>query len=171
MFDRPILGIDPGVASLGLAVLAPRGAQMSVAWSGTLKTPSDMPEAERLERVHRAVTKAIQTHVPAEVAIERLAWNRNVTSGMAVARASGVVLLAAAQAGLTVTEYGSLQVKMAATGDGGASKEQVRDALRRFHKIDGVPEQADAADAVAVALCHLTGAAVRASAALAGAER
>lgn len=166
MFDS-VLGIDPGVASLGLAVLARDGAERTLVWSGTLQTPSDLAEALRLARVYRAVARAIETHQPGCVAIERLAWNRNVTSGMVVARASGAVLVAAAQAGLEVFEYGSREVKMAATGDGAASKEQVRDALRRFHKIAGVPDQPDAADAVAVALCHLTGAAVRASAELA----
>lgn len=167
MFDGRILGVDPGVASLGLAVLARRGSTLSVLWSGTLRTPSGMPEAERFERIYRGMVRAIEVHQPTEVAIERLAWNRNVTSAMSVARASGVILLASAQAGLAVSEYGSLEVKMAATGDGTASKEQVRDALRRFHKIDGVPDQADAADAVALALCHLTGAQVRARSALA----
>ena len=170
MFDGPILGVDPGLATVGLAVLTRTPSGLSANWSATLRTPSDMDEAERLQRVHRAVVRAIEVHQPTEVAIERLAWNRNVTSAMAVARASGVILLAAASAGLRVSEYGSLEVKMAATGDGAASKAQVRDALRRFHKIDGIPDQADAADAVAIALCHLTGARLRAGAAGASAK-
>lgn len=165
MFDGPILGVDPGLATVGMAVLARTSSGLSTTWSATLRTSPDMDEAERLRRVHLAVTRAIEVHRPTEVAIERLAWNRNVTSAMAVARASGVILLAAASAGLSVAEYGSLEVKMAATGDGAATKSQVRDALRRFHKIDGIPDQADAADAVAVALCHLTGARLRAGAA------
>jgi crossover junction endodeoxyribonuclease RuvC len=95
------------------------------------------------------------------VAIERVAWNRNQVSALHVARATGVVLLAAAQAGLEVDEYGPLEVKMAITGQGDADKAQVRDALARFHGLRDVPVDPDAADAVAVALCHLTQAPLR----------
>ena len=90
------------------------------------------------------------------MAIERVAWNRNQVSALRVARATGAIMLAAAEAGLAVEEYGPLEVKMAVTGSGTADKAQVRDALARLHGLGEVPRQPDAADAVAVALCHLT---------------
>jgi crossover junction endodeoxyribonuclease RuvC len=89
------------------------------------------------------------------MAIERLMWGRNTGSAMEVARASGVILLAAADAGIPVEEYAPLEVKMAVTGVGNASKEQVRRSLVRVLAASGVPEEPNAADAVAVAVCHL----------------
>jgi len=156
VFDSSVLGVDPGVASTGLAVVARDGAAPRVVWSGTVRTPAGLAEPERLRRLHDAVRAAIAEHRPAAVALEAVRWNRNVTSAMAVSRATGVVLLAAAQAGVPVEEYGPLEVKMAVTGSGAADKAQVRRALVRAHGLRDVPVQADAADAVAVALCHLS---------------
>ena len=115
-----------------------------------------MTEPERLRTIHEAVVAAVAEHRPGSVAVERVAWNKNQVSALHVARATGVVLLAAAEAGLEVDEYGPLEVKMAITGQGNADKAQVRDALSRFHGLRGVPDEPDAADAVAVAVCHLT---------------
>ena len=155
MFES-VLGIDPGVASLGLAVLTREGTSCRIAWWEHVTTPADLAEPERLRRVAEAVRTAIATHAPSAVAMERVMWNRNVSSGMQVARASGVILLAASEAGLAVEEYGPLEVKMAATGSGNAPKDQVRRALARYG-IGDVPRQPDAADAVAIAFCHLQG--------------
>ncbi len=152
MFDRPVLGVDPGVATVGLAVLAER----QVTWSQTVRTPSGLEESARLRRVYAAVLEALHAHRPAALAIERLMWGKNVGSAMGVARASGVILLAAADAGVPVAEYAPLEVKMASAGVGNVGKDQVRAALVRFHGIVDVPEQPDAADAVAVAFCHQT---------------
>jgi crossover junction endodeoxyribonuclease RuvC len=88
-------------------------------------------------------------------------WGHNKTSALSVARATGVILLAAAEAGLPVEEYAPLEVKMAITGLGNADKDQVRRLLVRAHRVEGVPDQADAADAVAVAVCHLQRSRVR----------
>jgi crossover junction endodeoxyribonuclease RuvC len=104
---------------------------------------------------------AIAVHSPSSVALERLAWNRNQVSAIAVARATGAIMVAAAEAGLAVAEYGPNEVKMAVTGMGNADKGQVRRALERVHGLRGVPTQADAADAVAVALTHLVGSRMR----------
>lgn len=156
MFDSSVLGVDPGVASTGLAVVERGGAAPRVVWSGTVRTPPGLAEPERLRRLHEAVRAAIAEHRPAAVALEAVRWNRNVTSAMAVSRATGVVLLAAAQAGVPVEEYGPLEVKMAVAGSGAADKAQVRRALVRAHALRDVPAQPDAADAVAVALCHLS---------------
>jgi crossover junction endodeoxyribonuclease RuvC len=121
----------------------------------TVRTRGDIAEADRLRLIHDAIRDAIAAHRPESVAVERVAWNKNQVSALQVARATGVVLLAAAEAGLSVEEYGPLEVKMAVTGQGNADKARVRDALRRVHGLDDVPDEPDAADAVAVALCHL----------------
>ena len=155
MFDSSVLGVDPGVASVGIAVVAGADRKPTLLWAGTVRTPAGVAESERLLIIYRAVAAAIAEHRPASVAVERVAWNTNQVSALGVARSTGVILLAASEAGLPVQEYGPLEVKMAVTGMGNAAKGQVRDALSRLHGLAGVPEQADAADAVAVALCHL----------------
>ena len=156
MFDRVVIGIDPGLAATGLAVVASgEGGAAGVVSATTLRTSPGAPEAERLRSVFHAVAGSIREHHPEALAVERLLWGRNVGSAMSVARASGVVMVAAAEAGVAVHEYGPLEVKMAITGDGGARKRDLRRALERVHGIAGVPSEPDAADAVAVAVCHL----------------
>jgi crossover junction endodeoxyribonuclease RuvC len=157
MFDACVLGVDPGVARCGLAVLRRQGKSVEIVWADTAGSPSDLPESERLAAVGAAVNAAISAHSPDHVAIERVAWNVNKRSAMAVARATGVVMAAAAVAGLPVSEYGSREVKNAVTGSGSADKSQVRSALERVHRLSRVPRQDDAADAVAIALTHIVG--------------
>jgi crossover junction endodeoxyribonuclease RuvC len=156
VFDRRVIGIDPGLAATGLAVVAggDEGAA-GVIRATTLRTSPGAPEAERLRSVFHAVAGAIREHRPEALAVERLLWGRNVGSAMSVARASGVILLAAAEAGLEAFEYAPLEVKMAVTGDGSAGKTDVRRALARLHGVADLPKEPDAADAVAVAVCHL----------------
>src|SRR6185436_11936785 len=101
-----------------------RGGTATLTWSSTVRTPTDLHEARRLRLLHDAVRSAIADLRPAAVAVERLMWGRNPTSAFCVARASGVVLPAASEAGLPVQEYASLEVKMAFTGAGDPSKEQ-----------------------------------------------
>jgi|SRR5581483_5931013 len=161
MFESRVLGVDPGVATVGLAVLERGSGGPRLVWAGTVRTPAGAEEASRLRAIHDAVVEAIARQRPGSVAVERVAWNRNQVSALSVARATGVVLLAASEAGLPVDEYGPLEVKMAVTGMGVADKAQVRSALSRFHGLRGVPDQPDAADAVAVALCHLQQARMR----------
>jgi crossover junction endodeoxyribonuclease RuvC len=155
MFDLVILGVDPGTSAVGLASVQGNASRASVLWSSTLRTPANMAAPERLRRIHRAVREAIEAHRPEAVALERLMWGKNIGSAMEVARASGVVMVAAAEAGVPVEEYAPLEVKMAVTGAGNASKEQVRRGLGLLLGQDRVPREPDAADAVAVALCHL----------------
>jgi crossover junction endodeoxyribonuclease RuvC len=168
VFESVVLGIDPGFASVGLAAVGRRSGETAVLWSETLRTPSRDPEAVRLRAVSDAVRTAIRTHRPNAVALERVMWGQNRTSALSVARATGVVMLAAAEAGLPVEEYAPLEVKMATTGIGNADKDQVRTALMRTLRVRGVPRQSDAADAVAVAVCHLHQARLRRAARLAG---
>jgi crossover junction endodeoxyribonuclease RuvC len=156
VFDSCVLGVDPGLTTLGLAAVGRRDRGHEIAFCRTVRTPTDLPEPDRLRLIHDAVGEAVAEHRPDAVAVERVMWNTNQRSALHVARATGVVLLAAAEAGLPVEEYGPLEVKMAVTGQGNADKAQVRDALARLHGLRDVPSQPDAADAVAVALCHLT---------------
>ena len=153
--------MDPGLATTGLAVVGTRDGRREVAWAYAVRTPSGLPEPLRLRLLYAQVRDAISEHGPDALAVERVMWGRNVGSAMTVARATGVVLLAAADAGVTVEEYAPLEVKMAVCGVGNAGKEQVRRALARMHGLVGVPEQPDAADAIAVALCHLQQSRVR----------
>jgi crossover junction endodeoxyribonuclease RuvC len=170
MFDTCVLGIDPGVARLGLAVVVRRDRKPVVVWTGTVSTAHDTPEAVRLHTIWQAVRAAIAEHGPGSLALERVAWNVNKASAMAVARATGVVMAAAAEAGVPVEEYGSLEVKNAITGSGGADKAQIHTALVRVHGLTDVPSQPDAADAVAIAVTHLVRARFAAAAARAEAR-
>jgi crossover junction endodeoxyribonuclease RuvC len=162
MFDACVLGVDPGVARLGLAVVTGSGRSPQLRWATSVRTSPAMQEAERLAVLARAVREAIEEHRPSAVSIERVAWNRNQVSALHVARATGAVMAAAAEAGLPVEEYGPNEVKVAVTGAGNADKRQVQDALARIHGLRDVPADPDAADAVAVALTHLVGARLRA---------
>jgi crossover junction endodeoxyribonuclease RuvC len=171
MFDSCVLGVDPGVARLGLAAVARDGRKPTLIWADTVTTGADEPEAERLRSIATAVRAAIGTHVPVSVAVERVAFNRNQVSALNVARATGVVMVVAAEAGVDVEEYSPTEVKDAVTGMGNADKRQVRDALERVHGFRHLPSQPDAVDAAAVALTHLVAARLRTAAARAEAAR
>jgi crossover junction endodeoxyribonuclease RuvC len=164
MFDTTVLGVDPGLANVGLAIVDCRDRRAALVWAETVSTPSDLPEAARLARIAEAVAEAARQHRPDAVALERVAWNRNQVSALQVARATGAVMVAAARAGLPVEEYGPNEVKIAITGMGNARKEQVRDALVRIHGLRGLPNQLDAVDAAAIALTHVFGSRMRAAA-------
>jgi crossover junction endodeoxyribonuclease RuvC len=168
VFDSVVIGVDPGVASVGVAAVGRSRPRIVVVWADTVRTPSGLAEAERLRRISVAIRAAIAEHRPSALALERVMWGQNRTSALSVARATGVVMLAAADAGIPVEEYAPLEVKMATTGIGNAAKDQVRRALIRALRVEGVPEQPDAADAVAVAVCHLHQASLRGAARAAG---
>ncbi len=161
MFERRVLGVDPGLARLGLAVVEGNGRTAALIWAGAVETAAGSQESERLRLLCVAVREAISVHRPASMAVERVAWNKNQVSALTVARATGAIMVVAADAGLSVTEYGPNEVKIAVTGMGNADKQQVRRALVKVHGLKEVPVQADAADAVAVALTHLVGARMR----------
>lgn len=168
MFEGRVLGVDPGLARTGLAVLESRERRPAIVWTRTVLTPADRPESQRLAAIGSAVRTAIAEHRPIEVAVERVMFGSNKMSALSVARATGVVMMVAAEAGLDVDEYVPAEVKSAVTGLGTADKEQVHAALLRVHGLSDVPRQPDAADAVAVALCHLTQTRLRRVAARAG---
>jgi crossover junction endodeoxyribonuclease RuvC len=163
MFDSCVLGVDPGVARLGLAAVARDGRRPTLIWADTVTTNADAPEAERLRTLADAVRAAIVEHRPVSVAVERVAFNRNQVSALTVARATGAVMVVAAEAGLTVEEYSPTEVKSSVTGAGNADKRQVRLALERVHGFRDLPSKPDAIDAAAIALTHLTATRLRAA--------
>jgi crossover junction endodeoxyribonuclease RuvC len=148
------LGVDPGTAILGYGVVAGEDEPVAVAY-GVLRTPSDQPMPARLLTLYEGVRALIAEHRPDVLAIEQLLFGRNVTTALAVGQARGVVLLAAAQAGMPVAEYKPAQVKEAVVGYGKAEKQQMQEMVRMLLQLPAVPHPDDAADALAVAICHV----------------
>jgi crossover junction endodeoxyribonuclease RuvC len=148
------LGIDPGTARLGYGVVDGSGEARPVAF-GVIETPSTLPMPERLVILFDAVCQLIDEHRPQTLAVEQLFFARNVTTAMTVGQARGVILLAAAQAGVRVVEFTPTEVKHAVVGYGKADKSQVQEMVRLLLNLDQVPHPDDAADALAVALCHV----------------
>lgn len=151
-----VLGIDPGTATTGYGVVEEGvdGAARLVR-CGVIETPAAAPMPQRLLTIHRQVAALIAEARPAAIAVEELFFKRNVTTALTVGQARGVVLLAAAQAGVPVFEYKPAEVKQALVGYGGADKPQIQEMVRMLLALPAVPRPDDAADAVAVAVCHL----------------
>ena len=149
-----ILGIDPGTARLGYGVVVDEPEPSALAY-GVVETPPDRPMPERLAVVFDAVGELIATYRPAALAVEQLFFARNVTTAMTVGQARGVVLLAAARAGVAVAEYTPSEVKQAVAGYGKADKAQMQEMVRLILGLAEPPHPDDAADALAVALCHV----------------
>jgi crossover junction endodeoxyribonuclease RuvC len=156
-----VLGIDPGLTTAGYGVIESRGASVRAVAAGVIRTSSDDTVAVRLTEIYRDLTDLIKEYEPAEAAIEEVFVNRNLHTATAVGRASGVALLAVAQAGIAVAEYTPSAVKMALCGNGRAPKDQVQRVVAMRLGLDGVLEPPDAADALAVALCHIQHASLR----------
>jgi len=150
-----ILGIDPGTAITGYGLVAGDGDELALVGYGVITTPSGSPLPQRLRTLYRELTDLIARYRPTAVAIEELFFSRNVRTALAVGQARGIALLAAAEAGLPVHEYTPLQVKQAVVGYGRATKDQVQQMVRVLLGLDVVPQPDDAADAIAVAICHL----------------
>ncbi len=157
-----ILGIDPGTATTGFGVVTEDEAgEARLVRCGVILTEPDTPMPERLRAIHQQAAALIREHAPDALAVEALFFGRNVTTALTVGQARGVVLLAAAQAGLPVYEYKPAEVKQALVGYGGADKRQMQEMVRMLLGLDEVPHPDDAADAVAVAVCHLHSARLR----------
>ncbi|MBU1227103.1 MAG: crossover junction endodeoxyribonuclease RuvC [Actinobacteria bacterium] len=150
-----VLGIDPGLSITGYALVATEGSSMRAVAAGVLRTDRDLPMSVRLAELFGDLEVLIAEHRPEEVAIERVFVNRNLQTAESVGRASGVVLLAAARAGLEVYEYTPSAVKKAIVGVGTAPKKQIQEIVARRLGLQAAPAPADAADALAVAMCHL----------------
>lgn len=148
-----VLGIDPGTARLGYGLVERQGSTLTMRDYGCLETVNDRPLEGRLLLIHEALTELIESHRPEAVGVERLFFNKNAQTAMAVGQARGVVLLAAAQHGLPVYEYGPHEVKLAVTGYGRAPKDQVQRMVQLVLSMPELPRPDDAADALAVAIC------------------
>jgi crossover junction endodeoxyribonuclease RuvC len=153
-----VLGVDPGTATTGFGVIeGPVGAGQDVTLVdyGAIRTGPGQPMPERLAEIHAGLTELIALHRPQAMAIEELFFSTNVSTALTVGQARGVLLLAGAQAGVPIAEYKPMQVKQAITGYGGADKRQVQTMLQILLGLDHIPRPDDAADAIAIALCHL----------------
>ena len=149
-----ILGIDPGYGITGFGLVEAQRGQTRLLHCGAITTPAGMDFPARLEIIYEDMKKLLELAKPQEVAIEELFFGQNVTTGIGVAQSRGVILLAVQQAGLPVHAYKPMQVKQAVVGYGGATKHQVMDMTRRLLGLSQMPKPDDAADAIAIALCH-----------------
>lgn len=150
-----VLGLDPGTATTGYGVVELVRARLSHVAHGTITTPSGQHFAERLHHIHSEVARLIQQFQPDAVAIERLFFKQNVTNGITVAQARGVIALAAVQAGCPIGEYSPTETKTAITGYGRAEKHQMQEMIRILLNLDAVPKPDDAADALGLAICQI----------------
>ena len=149
-----ILGIDPGVAIVGFGVIeSDRGTQQMIQY-GAITTAAGLPLATRLAQIAADMEQLIVQFKPDEIAVEELFFSKNITTGIAVAHARGVILCTAERLQIPIYEYTPMQVKQAVVGYGLAEKQQVMDMTRRLLKLKAVPKPDDAADALAIAICH-----------------
>jgi crossover junction endodeoxyribonuclease RuvC len=148
------IGFDPGTARLGYGVIESEPDPTAIDY-GVIVTSADVPMAIRLLEIHDAVAELIERHQPTAIAVESLFFARNVTTAMTVGQARGVVLLAAAERGLPVAEYAPSEVKQAVVGYGKADKQQIQEMVRIMLGLEFAPRPDDAADALAVAICHV----------------
>ncbi len=148
------MGVDPGAANLGFGVVRVEGSHMVALDGGVVETTPDLPMERRLQRIHGALSELIAWHEPKALAIEEVYFGKNVRSAMAVGQASGVVMLAAAQAGVGCFAYTPQAIKMAVCGSGAAGKRQVQRMVGTLLGLPEPPTPDHAADALAVAICH-----------------
>lgn len=157
-----VLGIDPGTATTGYGVVEEmETGDLRALTYGTVTTPSDQPMAERLQVIHRELTEVAHEWEPDVAAVEEVFFSVNVRTAMSVGQARGVAMLAMADAGLAVSEYSPSAVKQALTGYGQADKRQMQEMVRMLLGLSEIPRPDDAADALAVAVCHIHSATLR----------
>ena len=149
-----ILGIDPGIATIGFAVLDFSNNNYKLINCGVITTPAHTPLSDRLLQIYDDLNTLIRGFQPDCVAIEELFFNTNITTGISVAHGRGVILLACRSNNLSIYEYTPLQVKQAVAGYGRAPKKQVMEMVKRICQLRDVPRPDDAADAVALTICH-----------------
>lgn len=151
-----VLGIDPGLATTGYGLIQSAGQNdYKFLAHGVITTESGIPDSERLKAVYVAVKDLIEYHQPKIAAVEKLFFQKNVKTALSVGQARGVVLLALAQAGLDVFEYTPNEVKQTVSGYGNAGKRQVQLMVQALLHLENLPTPDDAADALAVAICHI----------------
>ena len=149
------MGIDPGTATTGYGVVETTAAGPRAIAYGVIRTPAGWNLGRRIQTLHEQLTALIALHDPTTAAVEKLFFQKNVRTAMAVGQARGVALLALSEYGLAVGEYSPPEVKQAVTGYGAAGKRQVQQMVRAILELDDIPRPDDAADALAIAICHL----------------
>jgi len=149
-----ILGIDPGLATIGWGVIETDGYKHSNVACGAIQTPTKLPVEKRLVKICNDLSEVIKKYAPDCVAVEELFFNTNITTGIRVAEARGVILLCAEQHNLEISEYTPLQVKQSVVGYGRADKKQVITMVTLLLSLDAPPKPDDTADALAIAICH-----------------
>lgn len=149
-----IIGIDPGIATVGYGIVDYIGSKLTPVQYGCIQTAAGEDSAVRLQQIYDAACQLIESYKPDTMGIEKLFFNTNVTTALSVAQARGVLILAAVQNQLSIGEYTPLQVKQATVGYGQAEKRQVQEMVKIFLKLSTIPKPDDVADALAVAICH-----------------
>lgn len=149
------IGIDPGTATTGYGLVQEKDGSLTVLDYGVIQTAPELEMPERLLEIYRQLNRIILLHRPESSAVEKLFFQRNVRTALSVGQARGVILLALAEARLPVFEYTPLEVKQAVVGYGGADKNQVQQMVRALLSLNEIPQPDDAADALAIAICHL----------------
>ncbi len=155
------IGIDPGTAITGWGVVEGSGDELKMIAAGVVTTKAGTPLPERLQIIYRELTGIAKQWQPNSAAIEELFFSKNAKTALAVGHGRGAAMLALANAGLLIAEYKPLEVKQAVTGYGGADKAQVQQMVKLLLSLDDIPRPDDAADALAVAICHLHSARLR----------
>lgn len=150
-----VLGFDPGTATTGYGIVDGKGSRLYHIAHGAISTPAKQHYALRLKTIYDEAVALIETHRPDVVAIEKLYFKQNVTTGITVAQARGVLSLAAIQAGLPIGEFSPTQAKLAITGYGKADKKQVQEMIKMLLNLEKVPRPDDAADALGLAICQI----------------
>lgn len=163
MFDPqgPVLGIDPGLSCCGYGAVAGRGADAVAVSFGVIRTDPALPLPERLAMLASELDILVADVAPRSLAVERVLFQSNARTAISVGQASGLALVAAARLGIPVTQYSPNEVKLAVAGHGAADKDQVQRMVARVLRLERVPSPPDAADALALALCHLWSAPLR----------
>jgi len=149
-----ILGIDPGYGITGFGIIEGQRSDYNLLQYGAITTPAGTDFPLRLQMIYNDMTQLLQMAKPDAVAIEEMFFGQNVTTGIGVAQSRGVILLAIQQAGVPIFQYKPMQVKQAVVGYGNATKHQVQDMTKRILHLNSIPKPDDAADAIAIALCH-----------------
>ncbi|MDH3600856.1 MAG: crossover junction endodeoxyribonuclease RuvC [Candidatus Tectomicrobia bacterium] len=150
-----VLGIDPGSLVTGFGVVEQDANRLAALAWGTVRTSAKQTLSERLKQIYAGLSEPLQTWQPESVSVERVFVADNPKSALTLGHARGVALLAAAHADIDVVEYSALEIKMAVVGYGRATKPQVQQMVKNLLRLDDVPKPADAADALAAAICHL----------------
>lgn len=154
---RRVIGLDPGTARTGYAIVdEDDSGTLKVVTFGVIETAADLPLPQRLLQLHQQIGQLLLLHQPQSGAVEKLFFQRNVRTAIQVGQARGVILLALAEAGIPVTEYTPNEIKQAVTGYGSADKQQIQEMVRLLLQLPSRPQPDDAADALAIAITHLS---------------